>query len=172
MNFEIERKFLLQSDGWRDEAVSAERLRDGLISEFGGGKVRVRLAESYASLTVKSTVSALARREFEYRIPKPDAELMLKTLCGDMVVEKTRHRVVHAGVEWSVDIYEKRLAGIAIAEVELDREDQLLSLPPWVGREVTGDARFHKLTMMRMSLTAPAPLTEEQLCRLPVGAEP
>ena len=168
MHIEIERKFLLKTDGWRDETVGVERLRDGLISDRGNSKVRVRLADSYASLAIKNPVSGLARHEFEYHIPRSDAEMMLATICGDMVVEKLRYRVFHEGFEWSVDIYEKRLAGIAIAEIELDHEDQEFLLPPWVGREVTDDERFHKRNMTRLSLAAEAPLTVEQLLKLPL----
>jgi CYTH domain-containing protein len=172
MHFEIERKFLLLNDSWRKEALSVERLRDGLVAESGCGKVRVRLAESFASLTVKSPASGLSRYELEVPIPRADAELMLATMCGDMVVQKLRHRLVHAGFEWSIDVYEKRLAGIALAEVELDHERQHVPLPPWVGREVTGDPRFHKRSMMRASLARAAPLTMEQIleCTTPAHA--
>lgn len=166
MNVEIERKFLLKSDDWRGEVVGVERLRDGLLAESSRGKVRVRLADSFASLTVKSPAVGLARHEFEYPISRSDAELMLASMCGDMVVQKLRHRVVHAGFEWAVDVYEKRLAGIALAEIELDHEDQRIPLPPWVGAEVTGDERFHKRTMMRLSLASAAPLTVEGLLDL------
>jgi len=167
MKIEIERKFLLRSDDWRNETVDVERLRDGLVGEFDGGKIRVRLGESRASLTVKSPGAGLARREFEYGIPPADAEVMLATLCGNMVVEKLRHRVIHAGFEWTVDLYQRRLAGIAIAEIELDHLEQSFPLPPWVGREVTADARFHKRNMMRLSLAGAGPLTVEQLLEMP-----
>jgi CYTH domain-containing protein len=168
MNIEIERKFLLRNEGWRDEAVGVERLRDGLVGESGGGKVRVRLGETRASLAVKTASVGLARWEFEYCIPPSDAEMMLATMCGDMVVEKLRYRVMHAGFEWAVDLYEKRLAGIAIAEIELDHPDQNVPLPPWVGREVTADQRFHKRNMARLSLASDAPLTVARLLALPV----
>ncbi|MCW2272803.1 CYTH domain-containing protein [Rhodoblastus acidophilus] len=166
MNVEIERKFLLRTNDWRAEVVDVERYRDGLIAETGCGKVRVRLADSFASLTVKSPATGLARHEFEYPISRSDAELMLTTMCGDMVAQKLRHRVIHEGFEWTVDVYEKRLAGIALAEIELDHEDQHIPLPPWVGAEVTGDARFHKRNMMRLSLASAAPLTVEDLLGL------
>ncbi len=166
MNIEIERKFLLRTNGWRSEVISVERLRDGLIGVFDGGKIRVRLADSNASLAIKSPASGLARREFEYHIPRADAEFLLATMSGDLIVEKLRYRVFHAGFEWLVDIYEKQLAGIALAEIELDRADREFPLPPWVGREVTDDPRFHKRNMMRLALASAAPLTIERLLGL------
>jgi adenylate cyclase len=166
MNIEIERKFLLRNNGWRDEVISVERLRDGLVGEFAGGKIRVRLADSEASLAIKSPASGLARREFEYHIPRSDAEFLLATISGDLIVEKLRYRVFHLGFEWSVDLYEKQLAGIALTEIELDRADQKFPLPPWVGREVTDDPRFHKRNMMRLAQACAAPLTIERLLGL------
>ncbi|WP_298424099.1 CYTH domain-containing protein [Rhodoblastus sp.] len=168
MNIEIERKFLLRNNGWRDEIVSVERLRDGLVGEFDAGKIRVRLGDSHASIAIKSPASGLTRREFEYSIPRADAECLLATIDRGMVVEKLRYRVFHLGFEWSVDVYEKQLAGIALAEIELDRADRDFSLPPWAGREVTGDPRFHLRNMMNAALSSKAPLTIEQLLGLPV----
>jgi CYTH domain-containing protein len=154
MKIEIERKFRLRNDGWRDEVIGVERLRDGLVGEFEAGEIRVRLGERHASLAIKSPASGLARREFEYSIPRSDAEFLLAAIEPDLIVEKLRYRVFHRGFEWSVDVYEKQLAGIALAEIELDRTDRAFSLPPRVGREVTDDPRFHKRNMMR---SAPPP---------------
>jgi adenylate cyclase len=163
MKIEIERKFLIRDNGWRDEVVSVERLRDGLVGLFDGGKIRVRLGDSHASLAIKAPASGLARREFEYSIPRADAEFLLATISGDLTVEKLRYRVFHLGFEWSVDIYEKQLAGVALAEIELDRADRGFPLPPWIGREVTDDPRFHKRNMMRLATASAAPLTIERL---------
>ncbi len=172
MKIEIERKFLVLNEGWRAETVGVERLRDGLLGESDSGKIRVRLADSYATLAVKSDYSGLARREFEYHIPRLDAEFMLATLCGDFTVEKLRHRVIHAGCEWSVDVYEKKLASIVIAEIELEREDQKFPVPPWLGREVSGDPRFHKRAMIRRAQASSVVLTIDDLGGLPDFADP
>jgi CYTH domain-containing protein len=70
----------------------------------------------------------------------------------------------------SVDIYEKRLAGVAIAEIELDQENQEPPFPPWVGREVTAEERLQESNMMSLSLASGAPLTVELLLNLPLSA--
>jgi adenylate cyclase len=57
-------------------------------------------------------------------------------------VEKTRHLVRFGGLVWEVDIFEGANAGLVVAEVELERADQRIELPPWVGREVSGEARY------------------------------
>lgn len=168
MHIEIERKFLVINDGWRSAAVAAERLYDGLVAEFDGAKVRVRLGEAKASIAVKTARYGPTRTEFEYEIPTADAKAMLMTVCGDRVIEKTRHTVEHGGFLWVVDVYAGRLAGIVLAEIELEDEDQRFSVPPWVGKEVTGDPRFRKRMIDRMCREAGRPVTISELLALGV----
>jgi adenylate cyclase len=149
MALEIERKFLLASDAWKYEVIKSEHMRDGLIARFGEGKVRVRLTDSTASLTIKGAREGISRLEFEYEIPRADAEQMLRTLCqGDPVLEKVRHTVPFGGLDWKIDVYMGPLAGAAFAEVELEHPEQHVQLPPWVGEEVTNNPRFRKRALL------------------------
>ncbi len=163
MTVEIERKFLVANDGWRACVVGSQRLRDGLIGQFDGCKVRVRLGEKMASIAVKSPRSGPRRREFEYDIPPADAEAMLASVCGGRIVEKTRHSIFHAGIAWVVDVYDGNLAGIVLAEAELTDEAQIFAKPDWVGKEITGDPRFHKTTLFRLCSDAGRPLSMAEL---------
>jgi CYTH domain-containing protein len=140
MALEIERKFLLANDDWKREVIKSEHLRDGLISRFGEGKVRVRLTESSAWLTIKGPREGISRQEFEYEIPRADAEHMLQTLCqSDPVLEKVRHTVPFGGLDWTIDVYMGPLSGVVLAEVELEHPDQRPQLPSWLAEEVTND---------------------------------
>ena len=163
MPVEIERKFLVVNDEWRSAVIDSEKLRDGLVGEFDGCKVRVRLSENRASITVKGPRSGPRRTEFEYEIPKTDAEAMLHTVCGERRVEKTRHRVPYAGFTWAVDVYEGNLAGIVVAEIELADEEQAFEKPDWVGTEITNDPRFSKRELFRRCTDAGRPLTVAEL---------
>lgn len=147
MKIEIERKFLLASDGWRARVRSSERIRDGLLSSQEDKKVRVRIIGARATLTVKTGRVRGVREEFEYPIPLADAERLM-SLCGSDVLEKVRHYVEHAAVLWEIDLYEGLLSGVALAEVELESRGQVLDLPDWIGREVTDDPAFRKVNMM------------------------
>jgi CYTH domain-containing protein len=150
MAIEIERKFLLVNDTWKREVIKSEHMKDGLIARFGEGKVRVRLTDGKASLTIKGAKEGICRPEFEYEIPRSDAEEMLRTLCqGDPVLEKVRHTVPFRGLDWTIDVYAGLLSGVAFAEVELQHPDQHLPLPPWVGVEVSSDPRFRKRALVR-----------------------
>lgn len=150
MAIEIERKFLLANDAWKREVMKSEHMRDGLIARFGEGKVRIRLTDGSASLTIKGPREGISRLEFEYAIARGDAEQILRTLClADPVLEKIRHTVPFGGLDWTIDVYMGSLAGVAFAEVELTHPDQNLQLPPWVGAEVTHDLQFRKSTLVR-----------------------
>jgi CYTH domain-containing protein len=151
MGIEIERKFLVTGEGWRAAARGpGVVMRQGYLSLPGGGpQVRIRLAGPQAWLTIKGP-GGLVRAEFEYPVPVADAEAML-ALCPVPVLGKTRWDVPHEGHLWTVDAYDAPapLAGLLLAEVELDAEDAAPALPDWVGAEVTGDPRFSNAGLAR-----------------------
>jgi adenylate cyclase len=149
MGMEIERKFLLSSDAWRAGAKGTRYRQGYLRSSADGCTVRVRSSGRQAFLTLKGRSSGAARAEFEYEIPLADAEEILDTLCGGPLIEKTRYCVEFGGLTWEIDEFHGDNAGLVLAEVELEREDQQVSLPPWVGREVTGDGRYYNASLVR-----------------------
>lgn len=150
MPVEIERKFLLALDTWRERVERRAHLTDGLIASAADGrKVRVRISDESATLTVKGARRGLARDEFEYPIPVAEARQMLADHCAGIVIEKTRHYVPHGGVTWEIDCYHGALEGIAVAEVELTSMDQAFDRPDWLGDEVTGREEWRKINLIR-----------------------
>ncbi|GLS71319.1 hypothetical protein GCM10007890_33320 [Methylobacterium tardum] len=147
---EAERRFLVSGDGWLTASAGCRRLSDGLIANAAGMKVRVRKDGGEAWLTVKGPRAGVVRAEFEWEITTPEADSLLRSLQPGERVEKVRHRVPHGGSVWTVDVFEGDLDGVVLAEVELDREDQEVDLPDWVGREVTGDPRFSQAALRAM----------------------
>src|SRR6516162_1977828 len=95
MAVEIERKFLVRDDSWRSQATRQQNIRDGLIARVDGRKVRVRICDQQATLTVKSRTTGLANAEFEYEIPLGDAEEMMTHHCLRAGLAKTRYFVPH-----------------------------------------------------------------------------
>jgi CYTH domain-containing protein len=139
---EIERKFLVRSDGWRSGAETKSVLRQGYIASMEDRSVRVRIIDrKTARLTTKIGRSTMTRDEFEYEIPVADAEEMLGAAIG-VVIEKTRYRVPYEGYIWEVDVFAGQHRGLVIAEVEMGAETENPALPTWLGREVTGDFRY------------------------------
>jgi adenylate cyclase len=140
---EIERKFLVANDGWRAGADRGRRLRQAYLAATDRAAVRVRIEDGVeAALTVKSANPGLTRIEFEYPLPLRDAET-LTTLREGAELQKTRFVTRHAGRNWEVDVYAGENDGLVIAEIEIESETAKVELPPWVGREVTGEARYY-----------------------------
>jgi len=150
MAIEIERKFLVRDESWRPHVDRHVEIRDGLIAITDTRKVRVRICDNRtATLTVKSKTESLANAEFEYGIPLSDAEELMAHHCVGPELAKTRYFVPHGERMWQVDVYAGILDGVILAEVELPTEATEVALPPWVSREVTGDAEYKKFNMVR-----------------------
>lgn len=145
---EIERKFLVANDDWKNFVVRRVRIRDGLIANNNGHKARVRIADDVATIALKSRKRGLVRTEFEYAIPYCDAEQILRIMCDGNVLDKVRNFLPYAGNAWQVDVYEGLLDGVILAEIELTDEDQKLTIPDWIGTEVSFDPRYRKINMM------------------------
>jgi adenylate cyclase len=141
MAVEIERKFLVVSDAWKQSATNAVFIRQGYLCRSGDIVTRVRIAGQDAFLTIKSGGAGLVRLEYEYAIPHADAEKLLQ-LCPAPLIEKTRHKVSHAGRIWDVDVFEGARAGLVLAECELDDANTQLDAPDWAGAEVTDDPNY------------------------------
>ena len=151
MRIEIERKFLVVGDGWKQHADSGMLCRQGYLVSDRRKTVRVRRLGESGWLTVKGASEGIARMELEYEIDAADAACMLQ-LC-DQVIEKTRHHIRVCGMLWEVDVFAGANAGLIIAEVELESEDQDIDLPDWVGEEVSDDPRYYNACLARHPFT-------------------
>ena len=139
MGIEIERKFLVVGDDWRD--APARPYAQGYLNRDKRRTVRVRIVEDQAWLTIKGANAGATRAEFEYAIPVADAEQLL-ALCDGPLVRKLRRVVVHEGSTWEIDEFQGDNAGLVVAEIELRSEDEAFAAPAWLGAEVTHDARY------------------------------
>ncbi|MDR3415349.1 MAG: CYTH domain-containing protein [Nevskia sp.] len=143
MPIEIERKFLVAGDGWRKEASRTIPMRHGYLTELGSrASVRVRVEGTLGKLNIKAAVVGAARAEYEYDIPAAEAEEIIGSLCGGLIL-KTRHYVERDGLTWEIDVFEGANAGLVVAEVELAAVDQEFIRPSWLGREVTAEQRYY-----------------------------
>ena len=138
---EIERKFLVTNDDWRSEVTGTQRLVQFYLFTRPDASIRVRIRDdASARLTIK-TGSGADRGEFEYDIPLADAETLMDSRIGNLV-QKTRHIVPLGAWGVEVDVFEGALAGLVLAEIELEDMTDEPPLPAFLGREVTGDPRF------------------------------
>jgi adenylate cyclase len=145
---EIERKFLLAGDGWR-ELGEPVLLRQGYLSSDPARVVRVRIEGEAAFLTIKGKSQGATRGEWEYPIPVPEAAELLDTLCPAPLVEKVRRRIQVGMHTWEVDEFLGANAGLVVAEIELASESEPFEQPDWIGVEVTHDARYFNSNLIR-----------------------
>ena len=148
---EIERKFLVENDTWRN--ASGIRYRQGYLSSVKERTVRVRTIEDRGYLTIKGIAVGASRLEFEYEIPREDAETLLG-MCEQPLIEKNRYKVEHGGFIWEIDEFFGDNQGLIIAELELESEDQEFPRPDWVGEEVTEDSRYYNANLIKNPFTA------------------
>ncbi len=147
MAIEIERKFLVTGDAWRD--ATATYYSQGYLNRAKERTVRVRIAGEEAFLTIKGKSAGASRAEFEYPIPLWDARELLG-LCEQPLIEKYRRKILFEGFIWEVDEFLGENLGLVVAEVELPSEDTSFTLPEWVGEEVTSDARYFNSNLSSM----------------------
>ncbi len=138
---EIERKYLVRSDAWRGKVLESEEIRQGYVP-MSKGLLRIRILGGRGFITVKCSRVGISKREFEYEVPKGDADEMLDALCGGRAVSKTRHRIEFRGRKWEIDEYHDDNSGLVVAEIELSAEDEKFMKPPWLGKEVSHDDRY------------------------------
>lgn len=147
MGTEIERKFLVRDDGWRAGAEPGVRYRQGYLASAPSCSIRVRVAGERAFLNIKSATLDVTRAEYDYPIPRADAEEMLDTLCEGSIIEKTRYLVEHGGHGWEIDVFEGENAGLVVAEIELGDKEEAFEYPPWLGEEVSDDPRYYNVCL-------------------------
>jgi adenylate cyclase len=150
---EIERKFLLKNDDWRPQVRESQRMSQGYLASSGRSSVRVRVAGERAWLNIKSGGLVASRQEFEYPVPVEDARELLALAEGSLI-EKTRHLVEHGGMTWEIDEFHGENSGLVVAELELDREDQPFTRPPWLGAEVTELRRYYNVCLVEHPYSA------------------
>jgi len=141
---EIERKFLVKDERYKEHAFASSRIRQGYICSGHGRTVRVRIRDARGYLTIKgpSTNGGLSRYEFEKEITLDEAEhLML--LCEPGMIDKTRYLVKSGKHTFEVDEFYGENEGLVMAEVELGSEDESYEKPDFIGQEVTGDRRYY-----------------------------
>ena len=147
---EIERKYLVQGESYKQMAVAHHHICQGYISREKTGTVRVRITDDKAYLTIKGkpAVGHFARYEWEKEIDVKEAEELMK-LCQGTIIDKTRWIVpaTEEGLKWEVDEFHGKHEGLVLAEIELESEEQVVELPSFIGKEVTDDPQYYNANM-------------------------
>lgn len=149
MSIEIERKYRVLTDEFKQKSYKATRIVQGYLSSVPERTVRVRIKGDKGFLTIKGigSESGASRFEWEKTISVDEAQSLLN-ICEPGVIDKTRFLVDFAGHTFEVDEFYGDNQGLVIAEVELESEHQVVNKPSWLGDEVTGDSRFYNSALV------------------------
>jgi adenylate cyclase len=146
---EIERKFLVSDRTWRKQADRGKKIRQAYLAHTDELSIRVRtIGKSKAYLTIKSARAGLSRDEYEYEISVEDARSLMKLRIGRLIV-KRRHIVKAGRSQFEVDVFQRKLKGLVIAEIELPSRHTIFERPKWLGKEVTGKKRYYNEQLAR-----------------------
>lgn len=150
MSQEIERKFLVKSNAYKNESFKKVKIVQGFLSTVPERTVRIRIKENTGFITVKGigNESGVSRFEWEKEISINEATDLLK-ISEPGVINKTRFLVKSGMHTFEVDEFYGENEGLIIAEVELNSEDESFIKPDWLGNEVTGQAKYYNSTLMK-----------------------
>ena len=147
---EIERKYLVTSDSYKQMAVARYHICQGYISREKTGTVRIRITDDKAYLTIKGKPASghFARYEWEKEIDVQEAKELMH-LCQGTIIDKTRWIVPAAedGLKWEVDEFHGKHEGLTLAEIELTSEEQEVEKLDFVGEDVTSNPRYYNANM-------------------------
>lgn len=151
---EIEKKFLVKSNEFKNDASKVTRITQGYLSSIPERTVRVRIKGDKGFITIKGigNASGASRYEWEKEIPVSEVEELL-TICEPGVIDKTRYEVKTGSHTFEVDEFYGENKGLTVAEIELSSEEDSFKKPVWVGDEVTGDAKYYNSMLMKHPYT-------------------
>lgn len=154
MGIEIERKFLLKNDDWKEQVSSSTFFKQGYLNASKSNSdvkssVRVRIEGNNANINIKSMTLSITRQEYEYSIPIDDAKKMLDELCEQPLIEKTRHIVKYNDHKWEIDVFSGMNEGLIVAEIELQNENEKFSIPDWIGDEVSEQVKYYNVNLIQ-----------------------
>ena len=139
---EIERKYLVHKTVFKlIDAIRPAYITQAYLVNEKSKSVRVRMINDRAFLTIKSEMKNLTRSEYEYEIPVKEA-LSLIEVFDLKVLKKLRYKIEYQLKTWEIDVFEGKLEGLVIAEIELEKEDEKFEIPEWVDQEVTFDPTY------------------------------
>ena len=151
---EIERKFLVTSDAFMNEAHSKTKIVQGYLNSDAHRTVRVRIRDNQGFLTIKgkSNNEGTTRFEWEKEIPVSEATELIP-LCEKGVLDKERFLVSLGKHTFEIDVFHGDNEGLVVAEIELNAENEAFDKPSWLGVEVTGDVKYYNSQLSKHPFT-------------------
>ena len=137
MALEIERRFLLKNENWKEFITKKFYIEQGYLSKsFDDWIIRIRLSGKDFKIALKKNIKGFTNFEFEYSIPRRDGETIMSNLSR--TIKKERFFLEVEKKSWIIDCFKENNYPLEIAEIELSNENEALSLPSFISKEITG----------------------------------
>ncbi len=146
MAFEIERRFLIKNDNWKNFIVKKIYVKQGYLSKsLDDWIIRIRITGKNSRIALKKHIKGFTNFEFEYSIPRSDAETIMSNLSS--TIKKERFFLEVEKKSWIVDCFKENNYPLEIAEIELANEEEDLKLPSFLSKEITGLSQYSNFSL-------------------------
>ena len=146
MSLEIERTFLIKNDKWKEFINKKIYIEQGYLSKsLDGWIIRVRLTDKNSKIALKKHIKGFTNFEFEYSIPRSDAETIISNLAN--TIKKDRYLLEIEKKSWIIDCFKENNYPLIIAEIELSHEEEDLILPAFISKEITGLTHYSNFSL-------------------------
>jgi len=146
MALEIERRFLIKNDNWKEFITNKISIEQGYLSKsLDDWIIRIRFTGKDFKIALKKHIENFTNFEFEYSIPRRDAETIMSNLSN--IIKKDRIYIEIEKKSWIIDCFKENNYPLEIAEIELSNEEEDLFLPSFISKEITGLTHYSNFSL-------------------------
>ena len=146
MALEIERRFLIKNDNWKEYITKKVFIEQGYLSKnLDDWIIRIRFTGKDFKIALKKHIKSFTNYEFEYKIPRKEGETIMSNITN--IIKKERFFLEIERKPWIVDCFKEDNYPLEIAEIELTNEDEDLSLPSFISKEITGLKHYSNFSL-------------------------
>ena len=146
MALEIERRFLIKNDSWKEFITKKIYIEQGYLSKsMDDWIIRIRFTGKDFKIALKKHIESFTNFEFEYSIPRSDAEIIMSNLSN--TIKKDRFFLEIGKKFWIIDCFKEKNYPLEIAEIELSNEEEDLFLPSFISKEITGLTHYSNFSL-------------------------
>ena len=146
MALEIERRFLIKNDNWKEFITKQIFIEQGYLSKsLEDWIIRIRFTGKDFKIGLKKHIESFTNFEFEYSIPRKDGETIMSNLSN--TIKKERFFLEVEKKSWIIDCFKEKNFPLEIAEIELSNEKEKLELPSFLSKEITGLKHFSNFSL-------------------------
>ena len=148
MALEIERRFLVKNDNWKEFITKKIVIEQGYLTKsLDDWIIRIRFTGNDFKIALKKHIESFTNFEFEYSIPRKDGEEIMSNLSN--IIKKERFFLEVEKKSWIIDCFKGNNYPLEIAEIELSREEENLCLPSFISKEITGLTRYSNFSLAK-----------------------